>query len=107
MRGDRGPAGGELVQHGGFEVAEHGHGHGPGNRRGRHDQQVRRLAGLGPEGVALFHAEAVLFVHHNQAEVIEGHVVAEQGVGADHDSRPFRRRRPAWPACAPQWAWNR
>ncbi len=83
--GDRGAAGRELVQDGRFEVAEHGHGHGPGNGGGGHDQQVRGFAGLGPEHVALFDAEAVLFVHHDQAEVVEGDVVAEQGVGADHD----------------------
>ena len=79
------PAGRQLVQHGRFEVAENRHGHGPGDRSGGHDQQVRRLAGLGPQGVALFHAEAVLLVHHDQAQVVEGDVVAQQRVRADHD----------------------
>ena len=54
------------------------------NRRGRHGQHVHLLAHLlQPFFVA--HAEALLFVHDQQAEVGELHVFREQAMRADQD----------------------
>ena len=39
------------------------------------------------QAVALLHAEAVLLIHDDQAQVIEAHVVGEQGVRTNHDLR--------------------
>ena len=57
-----------------------------GNGRGRHDEQVRGLLALAAQGVALLDAEAVLLVDDDQAEVVELHLVLDQGVGADDDA---------------------
>jgi hypothetical protein len=54
-----------------LQVAEDGHRHRARDRRRGHHQHVRRLAGLGPQGVALLDAEPVLLVDHDQAEVGE------------------------------------
>ncbi|GAA2935174.1 hypothetical protein GCM10020221_33680 [Streptomyces thioluteus] len=85
MGGDGGAAGGELVQDGRLQVAEDGHGDRARDGGRGHHQQVRRLLALGAERVALLDAEAVLLVHHDQAEVVELHLVLDQGVGADDD----------------------
>ena len=42
-------------------------------------------AALGPEGGPLLHAEAVLLVDDHHPEGAEGHLVGEQGVGADEE----------------------
>ena len=34
---------------------------------------------------ALMHAEAVLFIHHRQAQIAEGDIFGEQRMGADQD----------------------
>lgn len=86
VAGDGRAAGRELVQYGGLQVAEDGHGDRTGNGGGRHDQQVGRLLALGAEGVALLDPEAVLFVDDDQAQVVEPDLVLDQGVGADHDA---------------------
>lgn len=46
---------------------------------------MRRLLALAAQGVALLDTEAVLLVHHDQAQVVELHLVLDQRVGADHD----------------------
>ena len=96
--GDRRASPRQLGQRGDLQVAEHGHGHGPGDRRGRHHQHVRRLVGLGPQGVALLHPEPVLLVHHDQAQVGEVHPLVQQRVGADHDAGLTGRDRGQRPA---------
>ena len=37
------------------------------------------------QAVTLLHAEAVLLIHNNQAQVVEAHLVGEQGVRANHN----------------------
>ena len=77
---------GQLGQRRGLQVAVHGHGHRPRDRRGRHDQDVRPVVrGLGAQRVTLLHPEPVLLVDHHQAQVGELDLLLEQGVGADHD----------------------
>ena len=44
------------------------------------------FAGFGTQGIALLNSEAVLLIHNDQPEVVERHVVAEQGMRPDHDS---------------------
>ncbi len=84
--GDRGAAGGQLVEDGGLQVPEDGHRDRARDRGRGHHQQVRGLLPLGPQRVALLHAEAVLFVDHDQAEVVELHLVLDERVRADHDA---------------------
>ncbi len=85
MGGDRRAAGRQFVEDRGFQVAEHCHGHGSRDGGGGHDQQVRRFAGLGPERVTLFDAEAVLVRPPRSGRGRRRDVFAEQRVGADHD----------------------
>ena len=40
---------------------------------------------LGPQRVPLLHPEPVLLVDHDQAQVVELHLVLDQRVRADHD----------------------
>jgi hypothetical protein len=80
------------------EIPVDGHGDRPGNRRGRHDQHVRPVVGrLGPQRVALLHAEPVLLVDDHQAEVGELDLLLQQGMRADHDpgvaGKGVRQRR--------------
>lgn len=83
--GDGRAAGRQLVEYGGLQVAEDGHGDRARDRGGGHHEQVRGLLALGPERVALLDAEAVLFVHDHQPEVVELHLVLDQRVRADDD----------------------
>ena len=53
-----------------------------GNGRGRQHQQVGRRP-LAAKGGALIHAEAVLLVGDDQPQRVVGHVLRQQGVGAD------------------------
>jgi hypothetical protein len=83
------PPRGSLVQEGEVEVTVEGEREGAGDRRRRHDEHVGVLAHVG-EGETLLHAEAVLLVHHHQAETVEAHAVLDEGVGADHElGRPL------------------
>ena len=91
--GDAAAAAGQLAQRGDLQVAVDGHRHGARDRRGRHDQHVRRPVALGAQGVALLDAEAVLLVDDDQAEVGEVDALLQQGVGADRRCRRCRRRR--------------
>ena len=83
-----GRAAGDL---GDIHVAIGGQRQGPRNRRRRHHQHVRRLA-LVLQLHALVHAEAVLFVHHRQAQVAEGDILGKQRMGADQDIDLTRRQ---------------
>jgi hypothetical protein len=55
------------------------------DRRGGHHEQVRRSLGLGRQQKALRHAEAVLLVDHRQAQIPVGHLLLENGVGANEN----------------------
>ena len=46
---------------------------------------MRQGAVSAAQAIALFHAEAVLLVHDDQAQVVKAHLVREQGVGTNHD----------------------
>ena len=46
------------------------------------------LAAMGSQRCALRDAEAMLFVDHDQSEVVEGDRVAEQRMRADHEIDP-------------------
>ena len=52
------------------------------DRRGRHRQHVHRSSHL-LQSLLVRHAEALLFVDHDQAQIRELHVLAEQPVRAD------------------------
>ena len=41
---------------------------------------------------ALMHAEAVLLVHHRQAQILERHIFGKQRMGADQDVDLARRQ---------------
>ena len=77
-------AGREFVDDGYVEVGEKAHGEGARDRSGGHHELVH-VAAFVFQGETLRHAEAVLFVHNHEAEVLKGHVVLKQGVRADGD----------------------
>jgi hypothetical protein len=61
-------------------------------RRAASASRRRRRLPLAGQHEALRHAEAVLLVHHGEAEVAEADAFLEQGVGADRDvDRAFRQ----------------
>jgi hypothetical protein len=65
-----------------------GAGNGGGGEREHVHLQAQRL-----EPLLVAHAEAVLLVHHQQAQIVEPHVRRQQPVGPDHDvHRPLRQR---------------
>ena len=74
----------QLVEHRHVEVGVVAHRQRAWDRRGRHHQHVRRLAGLAlfAQGQALAHAEAVLLVDHRQGQAGQRHRVFDQRVGA-------------------------
>ena len=63
---------------------QHGHVQGPRDGRGRQREHVH-LAPQLFERLLGGHAEALLLVHHEQAERVERDVLLEQAVRADHD----------------------
>ena len=63
-----------------------------GDGGGGHDQHVGRPPGLGGQGRALGHPEAVLLVGDGQGQVGKHHPLAQQGVGADHQIHLPRRQ---------------
>ena len=78
-----------AVRRGGLdhaEVARSGERHveRPRNGRGAHREYVDRGA-HGFEGFLVFHAEALLFVDYDEAELAEFHVFLENAVSADED----------------------
>jgi len=78
-------SGRQLGEGGRLQVAEDRHRHRSGNRgRGEHEH-VRLDARLAAQHRSLLHSEPVLLIDHDQPEVGELDVLAEQGVGADDD----------------------
>ncbi len=74
-----------------IHLAPVGQQQGTGNRRRGHHQHIRAFA-LGAQGQALIDAEAVLLVDHRQRQIVIGHRVLEQRMGAHHDrDRPIRQ----------------
>ena len=82
---DRLAPGRQLGEGRGLHVAEDRHRDGPRDRRGGHDEQVRRRAALLPQRISLLDAEPVLLVHDDQREVEKRHVLLDERVGADDD----------------------
>ena len=76
---------------GNIHVAIGGQRQGAGDGRRRHHQHVGRFA-LALQLHALMHAEAVLFVHHRQAQIAEGDIFGKQRMGADQDVDLARRQ---------------
>ena len=89
-----------LVHDRDVEVAVGGEGQRARDGRGRHDQHVH-VAALAAQLLALQHAEAVLLVHHGQAEAVEGDVLLDEGVRAHRDLHRARRPAPRRPPRAP------
>ena len=89
---DRDPALGRRPQVGDVEVGVQDLAERARDRRGGHEQDVRRgPAGLRLELAALLDAEPVLLVDHDQAEIGEADPLLEQGVGPDDDPGPAVR----------------
>ena len=86
QRADRRAPGRPLVDDRQVEVAVGRERQRARDGRGGHHQHVHVVA-LAAQLVALQHAEAVLLVHHRQAEALEGHLLLDQRVGADRDLR--------------------
>ena len=84
LRGDRLAARRLLAQHGDVHIAETGERQGSRDRRRRHDEDIHRFA-LRAEGEALVHAEAVLLVHHGEAEIVKGDALLEERMRPDRD----------------------
>ena len=85
---DLDPPGRRRPQVGDIEVRVEDLAQCPGDRRCRHQQDMRRSAArLGLELRALVHAEPVLLVDDDEAEVGEGHGLLDQGVRADDHER--------------------
>ena len=99
---DRGPAGRQLVDDADVEIAVEGERQRARDGRCGHHQHVgMRLAALFLHQLhALQHAEAVLLVDDDQAELVELHILFQQGVGADHQLGVALRDVPAGVALA-------
>ena len=78
-----------FIDYGHVQIPVQCHCQCPRNRRRRHDQYVRRLAGARflPKSRPLVHAEPVLLVNDCQPEPLEHDIVFDQCVRADDDSR--------------------
>ncbi len=74
----------EFVEHGDVEIAVDGHAERARDGRRGHHEDVRVLA-LAAEREALEHAEFVLLIDDDEAELVRGEAVVEQRVGADDD----------------------
>ena len=57
--------------------------------------------GLPAQGVTLLDAETVLLVDDHEGEVVEAHVLLDEGVGADDDAGVARRCRASPCAATP------
>ena len=76
----------KFSQRGNIKITEPGHGCGARNRRGRHDQQMRRSSPLGIQRFALLHTEAMLFVDYRQCEVRCLEILGKCGVRRHDDA---------------------
>lgn len=82
---------GHFVHDGEIEVAVEGEGERTRNRGGGHHQKVGRCAFVAERG-ALFDAEAMLFVNHDELQILELDGVFDQRVRADDNlNRPVRK----------------
>ena len=81
---DRHAVFGRRLDHAHVAQAEQRHVQRARNRRGRHGEHVHFLAKL-LEPLLVAHAEALLLIDDDQAEVAELHVLRQQAVRADHD----------------------
>ena len=81
---DRQPLGGGCGDDGEFAQAAEREIQGARNGGGGERKHVH-LRAQGPQALLLAHAEAMLFVDDDQAQVVEGDAGAEQAVGTDHD----------------------
>ena len=81
---DRQPILGRRFDHRHVPDADERHVERAGNRRGRHRQDVHPLLQL-LDPFLVRHAEPLLFVHDEQAQVAEADVLGEQPVRADQD----------------------
>ena len=97
VRGDRRPPGGQLAQGGGLQVAEHGHRDGARDRRGRHDQHVRRLAPLARSASRCSTPNRCCSSTTTSPRSANWHVLLEQRVRADDDAGLAAWPRPAGP----------
>ena len=87
--GHPGPPRRQLGECDHVQVPVHGHRDRAWNGCGGHHQHVGASGDrLLPQSVSLFHPETVLFVHHHQTQVREGHVLLQQRMGAHDDARP-------------------
>ena len=77
------PPRGQLVQNGDVQIPVDHQGQRAGDGGGAHHQQVGGRPLLGQSG-ALPHPKPVLLVGDDQPQIPEGHLLAEQGVGANH-----------------------
>ena len=84
--GDRLPTRRLLVEHRDVEIAVHGVGDRPRDRRGGHHQGVRLGLAL-LEDRPLEHAEAVLLVDDDESQALESRRSADQRLRADDDRR--------------------
>ena len=88
---DRQAVGGRRLDHGQIADPGHRHGQGPRDRGRRQRQDVDGLPEL-LQPLLVRHAEPVLLVDDQEPEVLEGHVLGEEPVGADHDVHRPRRQ---------------
>ncbi len=107
---DRRATGRQLVDHGDVEVGVLRHGQRSRDRRGGHDDLMRRaafLAALLLQSQALLHAEAVLLVDDDERELREVDAFLKQRMGADDDPHfagrdSFERALATLAGCEPE-----
>ncbi len=97
------PARRHLIDERDVQVAVDGEGQGARDGRGGHHQHVGTAA-LGPQRGPLHDAEAMLLVHHHQAQAGEVDLLLDEGVGADGDVHLAAGR---WPPGRPPCPWPR
>ena len=83
---DRETTGRKLSDDGNVQISVGDERERPRDRRGRHDEKVRRLA-LGRKRGSLRHTEAVLLIADDEGEILECHVLRDERVRADDELR--------------------
>ncbi len=78
-------AGRQFVDHRNIQITVQGHGQGPGDRCGCHDQHMGGNRILAPQPGPLLHSEAVLFIDHHQAQVVKPDCIFDQCMGTDQN----------------------
>ena len=88
---DRTPVHRRLLKQAHIPDPHQTHMQGPGNGSRRERQHIHRLPKL-LDLLFMPHAEALLLIDHQEAEVMKCHVLGQQPVGPDHDVHgPFRQ----------------